>query len=53
MNESCAELYLFSSDYPHAEGGRDPIKRFDSALALCSENDQSLFYEVNFRTLYG
>ena len=52
MSESCPELYLFSSDYPHAEGGRDPIKRFDSALELRSEKDQSLFYEENFRTLY-
>ncbi len=52
MSESCPELYLFSSDYPHAEGGRDPIKRFDSALELRSEKDQSLFYEGNFRTLY-
>jgi predicted TIM-barrel fold metal-dependent hydrolase len=25
-------LYLFSSDYPHAEGGRDPIKRFEASL---------------------
>ena len=29
VNESAPELYLFSSDYPHAEGGRDPIGRFD------------------------
>lgn len=53
MSESCPELYLFSSDYPHAEGGRDPIKRFDTALEPRSENDQSLFYDGNFRTLYG
>ncbi|HYD09928.1 MAG TPA: amidohydrolase family protein, partial [Acidimicrobiales bacterium] len=26
-------LYLFSSDYPHAEGGRDPLGRFDRSLA--------------------
>ncbi len=25
-------LYLFSSDYPHAEGGRDPIGRFTRSL---------------------
>ena len=30
--ESDPRLYLFSSDYPHAEGGRDPIGRFDRAL---------------------
>jgi predicted TIM-barrel fold metal-dependent hydrolase len=25
-------LYMFSSDYPHAEGGRDPVARFDRSL---------------------
>ena len=53
MSESCPELYLFSSDYPHAEGGRDPIKRFDTALVQRSAYDRSLFYEANFRDLYA
>lgn len=26
-------LYMFSSDYPHAEGGHDPVRRFDASLA--------------------
>ena len=26
-------LYMFSSDYPHAEGGRDPLGRFERSLA--------------------
>ncbi len=25
-------LFLFSSDYPHAEGGRDPLGRFERSL---------------------
>ena len=32
MAESDPALYVFSSDYPHAEGGRDPIKRFEHSL---------------------
>ena len=32
IRESDPRLYLFSSDYPHAEGGRDPLKRFDGSL---------------------
>ena len=28
IENSNPELYLFSSDYPHVEGGRDPIGRF-------------------------
>ena len=26
------DLFLFSSDYPHPEGGRDPLKRFEDSL---------------------
>ena len=53
MNESSPDLYLFSSDYPHAEGGRDPIKRFDTALEMRSAHDHALFYGENFQTLYA
>jgi predicted TIM-barrel fold metal-dependent hydrolase len=52
IRESCPDLYLFSSDYPHAEGGRDPIARFDRALADFDEDVKSMFYYDNFRTLY-
>ena len=27
------EVCLFSSDYPHVEGGRNPIKRFEASMA--------------------
>ena len=27
------EVCLFSSDYPHVEGGRNPIKRFETSMA--------------------
>jgi predicted TIM-barrel fold metal-dependent hydrolase len=30
--ESDPCLYMFSSDYPHAEGGHDPVARFDRSL---------------------
>ena len=50
--ESAPELYLFSSDYPHAEGGRDPIGRFDRTLAVADEAAKSRFYADNFRDLY-
>ena len=26
------DLFLFSSDYPHPEGGRDPLARFEASL---------------------
>ncbi len=32
------EVCLFSSDYPHVEGGRRPIERFEASLAGISEH---------------
>ena len=42
--QSDPALYLFSSDYPHAEGGRDPIGRFDRALADAPPAVTASFY---------
>ena len=52
IRESAPELYLFSSDYPHAEGGRDPIGRFSRSLAGIAEADQARFFADNFRALH-
>ncbi len=32
VRQSNDDLYLFSSDYPHIEGGRNPLGRFNSSL---------------------
>ncbi len=53
IRESSPELYLFSSDYPHAEGGRDPLARFLRALADCDDNTRQLFFAGNFADLWG
>lgn len=50
--ESNADLYMFSSDYPHAEGGRDPIGRFARATHTLTPGDQAKFFAENFKTLY-
>ncbi|MFT7651668.1 MAG: putative TIM-barrel fold metal-dependent hydrolase [Limisphaerales bacterium] len=52
VGESCPELYLFSSDYPHAEGGRDPLGRFSRTTADLSEVDRQKFFAGNFFDLY-
>jgi uncharacterized protein len=44
---SDARLYLFSSDYPHREGGRAPLERFDGWLAGTPEADRERFYYGN------
>jgi len=50
--ESNPDLYLFSSDYPHIEGTRDPIGRFERSLAQADEDVKSLFYSENFLRLW-
>jgi hypothetical protein len=52
VRESCAELYLFSSDYPHAEGGRDPIGRFTRSTADLTAAQRQQFFAGNFMDLY-
>jgi len=48
LDQSSEDLYLFSSDYPHIEGGRDPIGKFERHLDGRSEAVKSKFYEENF-----
>jgi len=48
-----AEVCLFSSDYPHVEGGRNPIRRFEASLAGCDEPLRQRFYCDNFVDLMG
>src|SRR5262249_48606932 len=38
------EVCLFSSDYPHVEGGRNPIKRFEESMQGLSEAQKQRFY---------
>ena len=47
------QMTMFSTDYPHVEGGRAPVKRFDEALAGCSPRAVQRFYADNFIDLMG
>jgi predicted TIM-barrel fold metal-dependent hydrolase len=47
------QLYLFSSDYPHAEGGRDPLGRFTRSLADADDNVVAGFLGDNARGWLG
>ena len=44
---------MFSSDYPHVEGGRHPLKRFEASLAGRSEAGKHAFYAANFAGMMG
>jgi len=47
------EVCLFSSDYPHVEGGRQPLRRFEASLAGASDSARRRFYCDNFVDLMG
>jgi predicted TIM-barrel fold metal-dependent hydrolase len=47
------ELFMFSSDYPHVEGGRNPLKRFEASLEGRSEAEKAAFYAANFADMMG
>lgn len=47
------EVCLFSSDWPHVEGGRHPIRRFEASLEGQPESARRRFYSENFVDLMG
>jgi predicted TIM-barrel fold metal-dependent hydrolase len=49
------ELFMFASDYPHPEGGRDPIGRFEASLdaSKIGPDARERFYRRNFADLLG
>jgi uncharacterized protein len=46
------DLFMFSSDYPHPEGTRDPIAKFESTMDAISEPTRTKFYSTNFASLF-
>src|SRR5580692_1150552 len=53
IDQAGADLVLFSSDYPHVEGGRKPLERFEASLGDRSEEVRRQFYTDNFLFLMG
>jgi uncharacterized protein len=49
------DVCMFSSDFPHVEGGRNPIGRFERSMdaAGVSEAQKQKFYVDNFADLLG
>jgi len=47
------DIALFSSDFPHVEGGRNPLKRFDESLRPVTDTQRAKFYAENFIDLMG
>jgi uncharacterized protein len=51
IRDSNPDLYLFSSDFPHIEGGRDPLGRFTASLRSFGGAVDDKFYAANMRRL--
>ncbi|HUA36134.1 MAG TPA: amidohydrolase family protein [Candidatus Binataceae bacterium] len=47
------EVCMFSSDFPHVEGGRNPLRRFEDAMRDTPEAAKRRFYCDNFIDLMG
>ena len=53
IEQAGAETVMFSSDYPHVEGGRRPIERFERSISGVDEATRRAFYHDNFVDLNG
>jgi predicted TIM-barrel fold metal-dependent hydrolase len=51
IRDAGAELFMFSSDYPHPEGTDDPIGRFERTFKGISEDAKAKFYCENFQAM--
>ena len=47
------DLFMFSTDYPHPEGGRDPLAKFEQAMPDVSDAARHRFYYQNMADLLG
>jgi predicted TIM-barrel fold metal-dependent hydrolase len=52
IEQAGAELFLFSSDYPHPEGTKDPIGRFEATMDGVDDTARERFFAANFADLY-
>ena len=53
ISNSDPAICTFSSDFPHIEGERNPIERFDASMKELTSVDIEAFYEQNFVDMMG
>jgi len=53
VEQAGPEVCMFSSDYPHVEGGRRPLERFEASLGDAGDEVRDRFYRDNFVDLMG
>ena len=52
IREGGEELFLFSSDFPHPEGTKNPIQRFEASFDGFTEEAKDRFYRCNFEDMF-
>ncbi len=53
IEQAGPNIFMFSSDYPHVEGGRNPMGRFEKATSEFNESKKDNFFRANFEELMG
>ena len=53
IRDGGADLFMFSSDYPHPEGTTDPLGRFEASMQGLDEETRDKFYRRNFEAMLG
>jgi predicted TIM-barrel fold metal-dependent hydrolase len=53
IEQAGPDVCMFSSDYPHVEGGRRPIERFEASIGEATPEVRDRFYRDNFLDLMG
>ena len=52
IEQAGPEICMFSSDFPHVEGGRNPLRRFDNEVGHLSAEVQDRFFRANFEDMW-
>ncbi|HEX5945569.1 MAG TPA: amidohydrolase family protein [Acidimicrobiales bacterium] len=53
IEQAGPELFMFSTDFPHPEGGRDPKSKFEDTMGAVSDVDRDRFYFGNMAEMLG
>ena len=52
IEQAGPDVCMFSSDFPHVEGGRNPLRRFDNEVAHLDADVQDAFFRTNFESMW-
>lgn len=51
IENTSPDMICYASDYPHPEGGSDPIAKFEATMQDCDEATMAKFYHDNMHAL--